>query len=123
MPTTHTSRSEGVELASRRGNEQAAQMLVQVQSDGSLASSRRRRSTLADMRKDLRDLQKKQHSRWRWRAKVVLVFYTMARIAAGLSFTYLREFVDYHKVCDAVFRPFVTGFGLYFLSTERTGSL
>ena len=104
-----------MELASRRGNEQAAQMLVQVQSDGSLASSRRRRSTLADMRKDLRDLQKKQHSRWRWRAKVVLVFYTMARIAAGLSFTYLREFVDYHKVCDAVFRPFVTGFGLYFI--------
>ena len=113
MHTTRTSRSEGVQLASRRGNEQAAQMLVQAQSDEAFASpSRRRKSTLADMRKDLDDLQQQQ-PRWRWQAKVVLAFYTLARIAGSLPFTYLRGFVDYHKVCDAVLRPFVTGFGLY----------
>ncbi|CAE7945374.1 unnamed protein product [Symbiodinium sp. KB8] len=130
MPTTHTSRHEGVELALRRGNEQAAQMLVPAPGDGAVARPSRRRSTLADMRKDLEGLE--QQPRWRWRAKVALVFYTFARITMNLPFTerkvwdriqteegmiYYQESsekrVDFNVVCDAVCRPLVTGFGLY----------
>ena len=130
MPTTHTSRHEGVELALRCGNEQATQMLVQAPGDGAVARPSRRRSTLADMRKDLEDLE--QQPRWRWRAKVALVFYTFARITMNLPFTerkvwdriqteegmiYYQESsekrVDFHVVCDAICRPLVAGFGLY----------
>ncbi|CAE7255303.1 unnamed protein product [Symbiodinium microadriaticum] len=115
MPTTHTSRHEGVELALRHGNEQGAEMLVQVPGDVALARSSRRRSTLADMSKDLEDLE--QQPRWRWRAKVALVFYTLARITMNLPFTAYPESsekrVDFHLVCDAICRPLVTGFGLY----------
>ena len=129
MPTTHTSRHEGVELALRRGNEQAAQMLVQAPGDGAVARPSRRRSTLADISKDLEDLE--QQPRWRWRAKVALVFYTLARITMNIPFTeresyywveteegsYSRKsagkYVDFHVVGDAICRPLVTGFGLY----------
>ena len=129
MPTTHTSRHEGVELALRCGNEQAAEMLVQAPGDGAVARPSRRRSTLADMRKDLEDLERQP--RWRWRANLALVFYTLARITMNLPFTerevwvrietqeeiYYRESsekrVDFHLVCDAICRPLVTGFGLY----------
>ncbi|OLP80617.1 hypothetical protein AK812_SmicGene38950 [Symbiodinium microadriaticum] len=126
MPAAHFSKNEGVELASRHGNEQAAQMLVQAQRSEAFEPDSRKRSTLADMRKDFEALQKQQ-PRWRWRAKVVLAFYTLARIAGSLPFTrnmlgpeYLcrkqpcyEEAVDVGNVCDAIFRPLVTGFGLY----------
>ena len=130
MSTTYTSRHEGVELALRRGNEQAAEMRVQAPGDGAVARPSRRRSTLADMRKDLEDLE--QQPRWRWRAKVALVFYTLARITMNLPFTEravwepieteeglidyresLEKRVDFHVVCDAICRPLVAGFGLY----------
>ena len=131
MPTTHTSRHEGVELALRCGHEQAAEMLVQAPGDGAVARPSRRRSTLADMTKDLEDLE--QQPRWRWRAKVALVFYTLARITMNLPFTerekynwdwveteegidyqrFSEKYVDFHVVCDAICRPLVTGFGLY----------
>ena len=125
MPAARSSKNEGVELASR-GNERAAQMLVQAQSgEAFLPDSRRRRSTLADMRKDLEALQRQQ-PRWRWRAKVVLAFYTFARIAGGLPFMHERvhgctgsfgpcyeEAVNVGNVCEAILRPLVTGFGLY----------
>eukprot|EP00439_Symbiodinium_sp_Y106_P061144 s543_g9.t1 len=61
---------------------------------------------------DLEDLQKQQ-PRWRWRAKVALAFYTLARIAGGIPFAFLNDFVDSHKLYDAVLRPLVTGIGLY----------
>ena len=113
MPAARSSKNGGVELASKHGSEQAAQMMVQVQSDETFASaSRRRRSTLADMRKDLEDLQKQQ-PRWRWRAEVALALYTLARIAAGIPFVFLNDYIDSHKLYDAVLRPLVTGFGLY----------
>ncbi|OLQ06753.1 hypothetical protein AK812_SmicGene9927 [Symbiodinium microadriaticum] len=123
MPAAHSSNNEGVELASR-GNEQAAQMLVQAQSGEAFVPDSRRRCTLADMRKDLEALQKQQ-PRWRWRAKVVLAFYALARIAGSLPFTHnivgctsyccpcYEEAVNAGKVCDAILRPLVTGFGLY----------
>ncbi|CAE7493777.1 unnamed protein product [Symbiodinium sp. CCMP2456] len=125
MPTAHASRNEGVELALRRGNEQATQMLVQAPGDGAVARPSRRRSTLADMMKDLEDLE--QRPRWRGRAKVALVFYTLARIIFNLPFTerevwdpiedgYQKtseKHVSLHVVCDAICRPLVTGFGLY----------
>ena len=127
MPTSHASRNEGVELPTRRGNEQAVQMLVQARSDEAFVSAARRRSTLADVRKDLEDLAKPQ-PRWRWRAKVALVFYSLARVAGGLPFVFsedphhvypcgvelcYKEFLDFHKLSDASVRPLVTGLGLY----------
>ncbi|CAE7876285.1 unnamed protein product, partial [Symbiodinium necroappetens] len=125
MPAAHSSKNEGVELASRHGNEQAAQMLVQAQSGEAFVPDSRRRCTLADLRKDLEALQ--QQPRWRWRAKVVLALYTLARIAGSLPFTHsiclngctssccpcYEAAVDVSKVCDAFLRPLVTGFGLY----------
>ncbi|CAE7597881.1 unnamed protein product [Symbiodinium sp. CCMP2456] len=125
MPTAHASGNEGVELALRRGNEHATQMLVQTPGDEDFARDSRRRSSLADMRQDLEDLE--QQPRWRWRAKVALVFYTLARIILNLQFTEREVWepveygyrktpeyhVDFHKVCDAICRPLVTGCGLY----------
>ena len=129
MPAAHSSKNEGVELASR-GNEQAAQMLVPAQSGEAFLPDSRRRRTLADLRKDLEALQQQQ-PRWRWRAKVVLAFYTLARIAGNILFTpsiirpsicgpgpyptdsCYEEGFDVGKVCDAILRPLVTGFGLY----------
>ena len=85
MPTAHTSVHEGVELAFRRGNEQAAQMLVQTPGDETFARPARRGSTLADMRKDFEELE--EQPRWRWQAKVALAFHTLARITVNLPFT------------------------------------
>ncbi|CAE7250273.1 unnamed protein product [Symbiodinium sp. CCMP2456] len=131
MPSAHTWRKEGVELALRRGNVQATQMLVQPSGDEAFARPSRRRGTLAGTRQDLEDLEEQQ-PRWRWRAKVALAFYTLARITVNLPFTEraIREriveteteiyyerssekCVDLHVFCDDICRPLVTSFGLY----------
>ena len=97
-----------MELALRR----AGQMLVQTRGDEAFARPSRRRSTLADMRQDLEALEHKPG--WRWRAKVALAFYTLAHIASSLLFaSSYSTYHHIHEVCDAIFRPLVTGFGLY----------
>ena len=109
MPARGSGSGEGVELSTMQSSGQAAKRHA------------RRRTTLADMRSGLQDLES-QHPERHYRAKVVLALFTFARIAASL---YVATLPDWwlesygsgtsraHAICDGTLRPAVSGLGIY----------
>ena len=109
-----------MELTSRGVAGQAARTLLDEPRNEPSHPHARRRTTLADLRRDLQRQEDEKPDQHR-RTKAALAVYTLARVAANVWFLLRPSSTRYsddwspdtHLILDSILRPLITGLGVF----------